>query len=287
MERAGALLLEPGELLGRRLVDALLGVGHRAEPNRLTSPDGARRPLDDLAVRRRRASRASSSTRATGIRRAPRPRRGSASSRAARRCSTPPGWRAETAVLLAFARPGTTVALAEGAYFGTSVLLRELRALGDQLRRVRPDRARRPRRTSSGSSRRRTRCSPCPDWEAVRAHGGLVVCDATVSTPVNLRALDEGADVVVHSATKFLTGSHNALLGATVTRDPERTARLREVRSRTGIVASPDAAGAAAARARLARAADAADHGDRDRARLPPRRASGRRARALSRASRA
>ncbi len=85
-----------------------------------------------------------------------------------------------------------------------------------------------------------------PDWEALRAHrdthGGLVVCDATVSTPVNLRALDEGADVVVHSATKFLTGSHNALLGATVTRDPERTARLREIRAHAGIVASPDSA---------------------------------------------
>ena len=34
------------------------------------------------------------------------------------------GMAAETAVLLAFARPGTTVALAEGAYFGTSVLMR-------------------------------------------------------------------------------------------------------------------------------------------------------------------
>jgi cystathionine gamma-synthase len=82
-----------------------------------------------------------------------------------------------------------------------------------------------------------------PDWEALRAHAGLVVCDATVSTPVYLRALDDGADVVVHSATKFLTGSHDALLGATVTRDPDKTARLREMRTRAGIIASPDAAG--------------------------------------------
>ena len=40
------------------------------------------------------------------------------------------GTGAETAVLLAFARPGTTIALAEGAYFGTSVLLRDLEPWG-------------------------------------------------------------------------------------------------------------------------------------------------------------
>ena len=82
---------------------------------------------------------------------------------------------------------------------------------------------------------------------------GLVVCDATVSTPVFLRALDEGADVVVHSATKFLTGSHDALLGATVTRDPEKTARLRALRTCIGNVSSPHAA------SRLLRGLDSLD----------------------------
>jgi cystathionine gamma-synthase len=81
-----------------------------------------------------------------------------------------------------------------------------------------------------------------PDWEALRAHPGLIVCDATVSTPVYLKALDQGADVVVHSATKFLTGSHSALLGATVTRDPERTQALRSIRTQTGSVSSADSA---------------------------------------------
>jgi cystathionine gamma-synthase len=83
-----------------------------------------------------------------------------------------------------------------------------------------------------------------PDWDAMRSSGALVVCDATLSTPVFLRSLDKGADVVVHSATKYLCGHHDALLGATVTRKPELTARLREVRDRTGIAASPDAAAA-------------------------------------------
>ena len=110
-----------------------------------------------------------------------------------------------------------------------------------------------------------------PDWEALRAHAGLVVCDATVSTPVYLRALDEGADVVVHSATKFLTGSHNALLGATVTRDPERLEALRTIRTLTGTRRLAALGGRAARRARLALAPHAPDHRDGDRDRPPPR----------------
>jgi cystathionine gamma-synthase len=156
------------------------------------------------------------------------------------------GMGAETTVLLALAKPGTTVALAEGAYFGTSGLLRELERW--QLRFVEYDQ-RRPPPPEADVVWVESPANPVltvPDWEAVRAHreahGSLVVCDATMSTPVYLRALDEGADVVIHSATKFLTGSHNALLGATVTRDPELTERLRAVRTRAGITSAPDAA---------------------------------------------
>jgi cystathionine gamma-synthase len=162
------------------------------------------------------------------------------------------GMAAETAVLLALARPGATVALAEGAYYGTSVLMRELERWG--LRFDEYDQTGAP--PPADVVWLESPANPVltvPDWEAVRAHGGLVVCDATVSTPVFLRALDEGADVVVHSATKFLCGSHDALLGATVTRDAGHTARLREVRSRTGGIASPDAAG------RLLRGLDSLD----------------------------
>jgi cystathionine gamma-synthase len=152
------------------------------------------------------------------------------------------GMAAETAVLLALARPGATVALAEGAYYGTSVLMRELERWG--LRFVEYDQTAAP--PPADVVWVEAPANPVltlPGWDAARAHGGLLVCDATISTPLFLRALDEGADVVVHSATKYLCGSHDALLGATVTRDPAKTARLLEVRSRTGGVASPDAAG--------------------------------------------
>ena len=152
------------------------------------------------------------------------------------------GSAAATAVVLAFAQPGVTIALAEGAYFGTSVLFRELESWG--IRLVEYDQTGTP--PDAEIVWVESPANPTltvPDWEALASHPGLVVCDSTVSTPVFLRALDKGADVVIHSATKFLTGSHDALIGATVTRDPERTARLRTIRTLTGVVAAPHAAG--------------------------------------------
>jgi cystathionine gamma-synthase len=153
------------------------------------------------------------------------------------------GMGAATTVLLAFARPGTTVALAECCYYGTSKLLGLLDGWG--ISYVEYDQTGPP--PEADIVWVEAPANPVltmPDWASLRQHTGLVVCDATVATPVYLRALDEGADVVLHSATKFLTGSHDALLGATVTRDPERSARLREYRSNAGIVAAPDAAAA-------------------------------------------
>jgi cystathionine gamma-synthase len=52
------------------------------------------------------------------------------------------------------------------------------------------------------------------------ARGVKVIIDSTFATPVNQRALDEGADLVIHSATKYL-GGHNDLLAGTVTGSKE------------------------------------------------------------------
>jgi len=152
------------------------------------------------------------------------------------------GMAAETATVLALARPGTTIALAEGAYFGTSVMLRSLEPWG--LRIVEYDQTG-PPPADADIVWVESPANPLltvPDWDAVRAHGGLVVCDSTVATPVYLHALEKGADVVIHSATKFITGSHNALCGAAVVRDPERFDELKRVRTQTGSVCSPQSA---------------------------------------------
>ncbi len=154
------------------------------------------------------------------------------------------GTAAISACIHAFCRPVATVALAEGAYFGTGVALREFEPWG--LRVVEYDQTGAPP-DEADVVFVEAPANPLltlPDWNAVRDHPGLVVCDATVATPVFLRGLDEGADVVVHSGTKYLCGHSNALIGVTVTRDPERTRRLLEVRTRLGLTASPDAAAA-------------------------------------------
>ncbi|GMA38198.1 trans-sulfuration enzyme family protein [Mobilicoccus caccae] len=54
--------------------------------------------------------------------------------------------------------------------------------------------------------------------EAAHARGALVAVDSTFNTPFVLRPLEFGADVVVHSATKYIAGHSDALIGATVTR---------------------------------------------------------------------
>lgn len=69
---------------------------------------------------------------------------------------------------------------------------------------------------------------------AARAAGALVVVDNTFATPLLQRPLDLGADVVIHSATKYLSGHSDVLLGATVCRDPELLERLLATRTYGG-----------------------------------------------------
>ncbi len=154
------------------------------------------------------------------------------------------GTSAVTACVFAFCRPGMTVALAAGSYFGTGVTLAQFQPWGLEV--VEFDQTG-PPPAGADVVWVEAPANPLltlPDWEAVRAHPGFVVCDATVATPVFLQALDEGADVVLHSATKYLTGHSNAMLGATVTRGPELAQALFDVRLRLGLAASPDSAAA-------------------------------------------
>jgi cystathionine gamma-synthase len=79
-----------------------------------------------------------------------------------------------------------------------------------------------------------------PDLEAAAAHSAPVVVDSTAATPIHLRPLEHGADFVLHSATKYLAGHDDALLGVVVCKRQEDATRLDEFRTRTGIVAAPD-----------------------------------------------
>jgi cystathionine gamma-synthase len=63
---------------------------------------------------------------------------------------------------------------------------------------------------------------------AARAHDVISVCDNTFATPLVQQPLALGADVVVHSVTKYLSGHSDLILGATVTPPTERGRGLHE-----------------------------------------------------------
>ncbi|HZB77332.1 MAG TPA: cystathionine gamma-lyase [Solirubrobacteraceae bacterium] len=74
---------------------------------------------------------------------------------------------------------------------------------------------------------------------AAHAAGGRLVVDNTLCTPLGQRPLDLGADAVMYSATKALSGHSDLVLGAVATRDPEWPAALRKWRSQGGSIAGP------------------------------------------------
>ena len=78
---------------------------------------------------------------------------------------------------------------------------------------------------------------------AAAAHevGALVVCDNTFATPINQNPLALGADLVIHSATKFL-GGHADALGGVLVGDPELVAAAFHYREITGASLDPMAA---------------------------------------------
>jgi cystathionine gamma-synthase len=152
------------------------------------------------------------------------------------------GTAAATALVLALLEPGKTIALAEGAYYGTAVLFGELARWG--LRFAEYDQTGPPPEGAdlvwleAPSNPMLT----LPDFEAAAAHPAPVVCDSTAATPVFLRPLEHGCDFALHSVTKYLGGHDDVMLGAVVCARDEDYERLREFRNRSGIVAAPDEA---------------------------------------------
>lgn len=69
-------------------------------------------------------------------------------------------------------------------------------------------------------------------------YGFSLVVDSTFASPVNQRPLEQGADVVIHSATKYL-GGHNDLLGGAVLGRKSLLEQIRDYRNTTGGVMDP------------------------------------------------
>jgi cystathionine gamma-synthase len=88
-----------------------------------------------------------------------------------------------------------------------------------------------------------------PTWEVIDialaaeiAHqaGAILAVDSTVAPPVTTRALEYGADIVFHSATKYLNGHSDVVAGILVTaKQDERWEEIKLVRTLTGGVLGP------------------------------------------------
>src|SRR5215471_21596015 len=152
----------------------------------------------------------------------------------------PSGAGATTALVLSLLGPGDTIALARGGYYGTGVTFAVLSRWG--LGVVEFDQTGLPPEgvqlvwLEAPSNPYLT----MPNLEAAAAHPGPVLVDATVATPIHLRPLEHGADFALHSATKYLAGHDDVLLGAVVCKREDDASRLRAFRGETGIVAAPD-----------------------------------------------
>ncbi len=154
----------------------------------------------------------------------------------------PSGAGATTALVLSLLQPGDTIALAEGGYYGTGKTFEALGRWG--LRVVEFDQTGPPPEDADliWLEAPSNPFLTMPDLEAAAAHAARVVVDSTAATPIHLCPLEHGADFVVHSATKYLAGHSDALLGVVVCRDPAAAEELLDFRGRSGIVAAPDPA---------------------------------------------
>jgi cystathionine gamma-synthase len=74
---------------------------------------------------------------------------------------------------------------------------------------------------------------------AARTQGATVVVDNTFATPLVQRPLQMGADIVVHSATKYLSGHSDLLMGVAVCSDDAVAERLHLRRTLTGAIPGP------------------------------------------------
>lgn len=77
--------------------------------------------------------------------------------------------------------------------------------------------------------------------QIARKHDLRTIIDSTIATPYNLKPLTYGADLVIHSVTKYLAGHNDLLAGAIVGRG-DLTVALREAQALFGAIVDPGTA---------------------------------------------
>jgi cystathionine beta-lyase/cystathionine gamma-synthase len=134
------------------------------------------------------------------------------------------GMGATACALLALLRPGDHLVASAWIYGGASALLtKEFVPLGIDVSFVDPSETRIWRKHLRKETRAiflETPVNPTcrvldlkPVSYVTKEHGIALVVDSTFASPINLRPMEFGADVVIHSATKYLNGHHDVLGG--------------------------------------------------------------------------
>lgn len=137
---------------------------------------------------------------------------------------TSSGMGATACAMLALLRPGDHLLASSWIYGGTHQLFTtELRTLGIDVTLVDPSDPRVWRKEARPQTRAiflETPVNPTcrvidlsPIRTFTHAQGIALVIDSTFASPINFRPLEHGADVVIHSATKYLNGHHDVLAG--------------------------------------------------------------------------
>lgn len=156
---------------------------------------------------------------------------------------------AAAAAVFETVKPGAAILAQTQMYYGAKRLLQHLEASG-RIRLALFD----PSRTGDLAAKAReaqpeliwVETPANPAWTVVdlseaaefaREIGAVLAVDGTCAPPCTTRAFDHGADLVMHSCTKYLNGHSDVLAGAVVTKaEDERWARLTAAHSLTGAV---------------------------------------------------
>ncbi len=156
---------------------------------------------------------------------------------------------AAVAAVLSLVPVGGVVVVPTASYNGTIGLARQLHAEGAiALREIDPTRVDESIAAFEGAALVWLESPTNPMLDVLdlprlipeaKRHGALVAVDNTFSTPLRQRPLGFGADLSVHSATKFIAGHSDVLLGLVVAPDEQLRARLLGNRTLHGSIPGP------------------------------------------------
>ena len=160
------------------------------------------------------------------------------------------GLAAENAVLQAYLKPGDEIVVPQDVYGGTyRILTRVFQPQGCVIRQI--DVADAGALAAALTPRTRLVWLESPtnprllvyDIAAIAAaahrHGALVVVDNTFATPLFQQPFTLGADLVVHSVTKYLAGHSDLIQGAVLAQDPAVFEPVKFLQNATGAVPAP------------------------------------------------